>query len=1219
MAVDPQVTEGEAGEEPAEEEKEQEEPGFDPEEVQGSEPEEDPETTKDSSTNTYNYIGDGVTVTAITAPGSGIPEDAELHADKLQKGSDAYDAAYQKVWESLGLVEGDELEFVPYDIYFTLNSGDRIEPESGMTTVTMTFAADPFAAQSEAQAPQNLLSGFEGPSFEGQMTPDAGEAEEDETETEEEHAEEFIVHIREDGTVEQPETTDLSLGGNSMTFQVGSFSVMGPVKVVKAGVETIAGSTYYVELSEDKTKLTFTSSVPTDGEQGKNWWPVSTSSMNEHRYLNSYSTNKENIKSVEFKEAIENLNGGRLLSGFTSLETVTFTAKVSFNNIIALFEDCRSLKEIVGLNNLDVASVITMMDTFKGCESLESLDLSSWDTSNVKSLNEMFEGCSSLTTLNLDGWNTTLATSEVNLFDGCLSLRVLTVGPNFKLNQGHDTNDHQIHDQTISKGSYWIKDEDTDNRMNDKNFIGSFEKGGAAGTYYWVHEIWYDVNGDGHGVAPIDKHLYKYGEFATLLDKGDITGNGQEVFIGWSEEPKRQVKSKDDLQGVMEPGDYVQFADRKIDVYAVFATDLNNNDIPDYEEYVNVTFDINGGTGSSEDPGTFTLEDLLPGSPLALRVYYTLKWTKSWNKDGKPAAHPAILAGWTEDESLAQDIILENDLDSDGAQLSRKLIDRYGAKVPSTDTTYYAVYAEDENGDQLLDYLENSLHVEYYANGGQQINGNGWIDGIEELFYRCTHHHVPNEDGVTLLSLDLGKQWVKREGAALLGWSEEPVTDLVTSVAEETTAKIVTSVTMPEKGNKKVYAVWAVDSNKNGTADYAEEKVTITFDINGGNGSGDTEHKTTFTVDVLPGTSFDLPDYKLLHWSEEWVKDGQPANYPAILAGWSETPVDKVIPEDDIDDEDEDPNTTAESLHLSHMIRQPHVTVTGNVTYYAMYAADENGDKEPDYLEYAEQVEYYANGGKMMVSGSWLDGIAELFYRCGHHHVAGEEVTLLRVERGKELIKRDSAVLLGWSAKQVALVTTKEQEETASLTETYIMPGIIIDGGSVGGWTFVPGDPQSDSNGKVYAVWAIDANGNQIPDYNEDAPTEPTPTPPTPTPPTPTPDNDKWFTMPPAWWFDPSNTNGWWGLFSGNSPFAGLGAVFGMDPAAGAQSGSGAANGSTGAANGSAGASAGSAGSSIPATADESQPWIWVTLLAVSLLGLMGTGYMAYRRKKRSS
>ena len=91
-----------------------------------------------------------------------------------------------------------------------------------------------------------------------------------------------------------------------------------------------------------------------------------------------------------------------------------------------MFKGCSSL-ESLNIPNLVTSKVTRTYDMFSGCSSLTSLDVSGWKTSGVYNMNSMFNGCSSLTSLDVSGWNTSSAQNIASMFNGCSSLTSLDV------------------------------------------------------------------------------------------------------------------------------------------------------------------------------------------------------------------------------------------------------------------------------------------------------------------------------------------------------------------------------------------------------------------------------------------------------------------------------------------------------------------------------------------------------------------------------------------------------------------------------------------------------------------------------------------------------------------------------------------------------------------------------------------------------------------------
>lgn len=150
-----------------------------------------PETTLKNTV--FTYEDDNVSITAEASPNAGIPETAVLNAVKLKEGSDAYNAAMEEVKSSVNLKDGQQLLFIPYDVYFT-NADQKIEPEEGKVSVKMAFKEALFGT-----------------------SPSKNEM--------------FAAHIKNDGVVEHIENT--ANDKDTVSFDVNSFSVMGPAMIAE--------------------------------------------------------------------------------------------------------------------------------------------------------------------------------------------------------------------------------------------------------------------------------------------------------------------------------------------------------------------------------------------------------------------------------------------------------------------------------------------------------------------------------------------------------------------------------------------------------------------------------------------------------------------------------------------------------------------------------------------------------------------------------------------------------------------------------------------------------------------------------------------------------------------------------------------------------------------------------------------------------------------------
>ena len=85
-----------------------------------------------------------------------------------------------------------------------------------------------------------------------------------------------------------------------------------------------------------------------------------------------------------------------------------------------MFRDCKNLREIKGLEYLNVQYVIDLFCMFAGCESLKTIDLSNWDLPKINSINSMFHGCISLTSVTgISDWDLSKCVNIHRLFYDC--------------------------------------------------------------------------------------------------------------------------------------------------------------------------------------------------------------------------------------------------------------------------------------------------------------------------------------------------------------------------------------------------------------------------------------------------------------------------------------------------------------------------------------------------------------------------------------------------------------------------------------------------------------------------------------------------------------------------------------------------------------------------------------------------------------------------------
>lgn len=170
----------------------------------------------------------------------------------------------------------------------------------------------------------------------------------------------------------------------------------------------------------------------------------------------------------------------------------------SVTDMSFMFADCINIKEIIGIEYLNVENVKSFQYMFQYCKSLSSLNLSLWKTLNatdltgmfykclklkriigiesfntiqVESASNMFSCCNKLEEINLNNWKTDNLQYTIGMFSGCRHLKKVSIGNiNTKL-LGYCTNMFQSCTslETIDDLSNWIIN------YNAQNFNSMFQ------------------------------------------------------------------------------------------------------------------------------------------------------------------------------------------------------------------------------------------------------------------------------------------------------------------------------------------------------------------------------------------------------------------------------------------------------------------------------------------------------------------------------------------------------------------------------------------------------------------------------------------------------------------------------------------------------------------------------------------------------------------------
>ena len=183
----------------------------------------------------------------------------------------------------------------------------------------------------------------------------------------------------------------------------------------------------YAILSDDNTVLTFYYDKQKEKRGGMD---IVTFEWVEERGWNDVDSLIERVvfdeTFAEYKEVTSTANWFHQCKGLKTIEGIENLNTSNVTDMQDMFYECSSLTSI-DVSGFNTKNVTNMQSLFDGCSSLTSLDVSSFNTENVTDMRWMFCGCSSLTSLDLSGFNTKNVTLINDIFYGCSSLINLDV------------------------------------------------------------------------------------------------------------------------------------------------------------------------------------------------------------------------------------------------------------------------------------------------------------------------------------------------------------------------------------------------------------------------------------------------------------------------------------------------------------------------------------------------------------------------------------------------------------------------------------------------------------------------------------------------------------------------------------------------------------------------------------------------------------------------
>lgn len=468
-----------------------------------------------------------------------------------------------------------------------------------------------------------------------------------------------------------------------------------------------------------------------------------------------------------------------------------------------------------------------------------------------------------------------------------------------------------------------------------------------------LYSLTYDLNG-GSGADTPEASTHIEGEKV----RPDYTGTGNlkkgedTIFVGWSEEqipdPLLEDATEEDIGKIISHDEHIMPA-QDVTLYAVYAVDGNGNGNPDYnDDAVHVRYHGNnnvredilcphhhvaGATAKLSTSGTVSGKSLRHDKPASAAGGEVASHTFTFTDETTGNAH--IFIGWSTTampDVIAANAQYENLKNSIVTEVTMEKAKADGGNADADgNTNVYAVWAADRNGNKTADYLEEYT-LTYYGNAQQS--------GTVTQLPTDTSIHIPGDE-VTLSTAVPTHDDVDGKTVVFIGWTETQTNSIFSRA--DTAPTTTTKVTFGS-ANKKVYAAWGYDENRDGTADVLET-YTLTYDLNGGNGAAPAK-----VSGIEKNTEVELTEEK-----------GFTRKPKEIFVGWSATKHDAALTAQDKQEDVEKFLITGEKYRIT----------TADVTLYAVWAIDSNGDGTPDY-QTTYTVTYDLDGG-IAVDGETYD------------------------------------------------------------------------------------------------------------------------------------------------------------------------------------------------------------------------------------------------------
>jgi hypothetical protein len=320
-----------------------------------------------------------------------------------------------------------------------------------------------------------------------------------------------------------------------------------------------------------------------------------------------------------------------------------------------------------------------------------------------------------------------------------------------------------------------------------------------------IHEVIYDGNTHTGGNVPVDGTLYYDNCNVVISGNTGVLEKADACFIGWSGEQKPVITAPTDIPVDLKQGGDNFAITSDTTFYAVWVEDKNGpegipDSVPDYLQY-EVIYNGNTHTGGSV--------------PVDNKLYDNNCNVVISGNTGVPAKTDACFIGWSGTQKTV--IITPADIPVDLKQGGDNF-------TITSDTTFYAVWAEDKNGpdgipDNIPDYLQ--VKVTYRENSSFVSTGGSLPVPNPTMSTMNTSVTVKGNTG------GLSKNYSDR--IVYAGWTKTDSWAIVEFAAQKPSDMMNAGNVLPvATSNIDLYVVWAYDRNGNSIPDFNEPDVTVT-------------------------------------------------------------------------------------------------------------------------------------------------------------------------------------------------------------------------------------------------------------------------------------------------------------------------------------------------------------------------------------------------------